>query len=88
MNLYAQLCMGWECGEKHNNWLQTFPNLILRGLFGPIKDMSTNERRIRTNNKLYVLYKLPFTIKTLKANGIRCPGHEECTKDGREAKNA
>jgi len=55
--------------------LSVFENRVLSRIFGPKKDVVTQEWRILHNNELYDKYFLPTIIRVIKLKRVRWAGH-------------
>jgi len=55
--------------------LRVFKNRVMRGIFGPVRDEVTVERRKLHNEELNDLYSSPNIICMIKSSGMRWAGH-------------
>jgi hypothetical protein len=62
--------------EEHR--LKVFENMVLRRIFGPMRDEMTRSWTKLYNEDLHNLYSSPNTITIIKSRGIRCTGHAAC----------
>jgi hypothetical protein len=63
------------------SYLKTWQRKILRKIYGPIKDR--NGWRIRTNDKLQVIYRKPNIVTTIKVRRLEWAGHVVRMSDDR-----
>ena len=57
---------------------------IIRKIYGPIKDQ--NGSRIRTNDELQVMYRIPNIVTTIKVRRLEWAGHLVRMSDDRTVK--
>lgn len=68
-------CEAWTMTKQNENRLRIAERRILRGIYGPVKDNTTQQYRMRTNRELEELYSQPDIVKIIKSQRLRWAGH-------------
>jgi len=68
-------CGTWSLALREERMLRVFENRVLRGIFGPVRDKITVERRKLHNKELNYLYCSPNIIWMIKSRGMSWAGH-------------
>ena len=68
-------CESWSLTLRKESRLRVFENRVLRGIFGPKRDVVTGEWRRLQNKVLYALYSSPNIIWVMTSRRLREAGH-------------
>jgi hypothetical protein len=63
--------------------LRVFENMVLRRIFGPMRDEVTGEWRRLHNKELYALYSSPNIIRVIKSRRLKWAEHVACMGEKR-----
>lgn len=81
-------CETWTMTKQNETRLRIAERKILRSIYGPVKDETTQQYRSRKNREIEELYGQPDIIKIIKAERLRWAGHVKRQEDGRVVKLA
>jgi len=65
----------WPLRKYDERKLIVWEIKVLRKIYGPMKDSSSNEWRIRTNNELGLLLQKPNMLDTTRSRRLKWAGH-------------
>jgi len=65
----------WTLRKIDENALLVFERKVLRKMYGPCKNESTGEWRIRKNKALQDLYQSPNIKEDITKRRLKCAGH-------------
>jgi hypothetical protein len=68
-------CETWSLTLRQEHRLRVFENRVLRGIFGPKRDETTEDWRKLQNEELHNLYSSPNIIRMIKLRRIKWAGH-------------
>jgi hypothetical protein len=68
-------CVTWSLTLRKECRLSVFENRVLRRIFGPKRDMATEEWRRLHNNELYALYSSLNIVRLIKSRRLRWAGY-------------
>lgn len=68
-------CETWTMTKANEEKLRRFERKILRKIFGPHHDITTNQYKIRTNIELKALYNNADIVQEIKSQRLRWAGH-------------
>jgi len=70
-------CETWSLTLREERKLRVFENVVLRRIFGPLRDEVAGEWRRLHKQELNDLYSSPNIVRVIKSRGIRWAGHLE-----------
>jgi hypothetical protein len=76
-------CETWSLTLREEHRLRVFQNTVLRRIFGPKRDVVTEEWRKLHNGELHNLYSSPDIIRQIKSRRMRLACHVACMGEGR-----
>ena len=68
-------CETWSLTLREERKLLVFENMVLRRIFGPMRDEVTGEWRRKHNEELNDLYFSPNIVRVIKRRRFRWAGH-------------
>ena len=68
-------CEAWSLTLREERKLRVFENMVLRRIFGPMRDKVTGEWWRLHNDELSDLYYSPNIVRVIKSRRIRWAGH-------------
>jgi len=76
-------CETWLLTLREERRLRVFENMVLRRVFGPMRDEVTGEWRKLHNEEVRDLYSLPNNVRVVKSRRMRWAGHVVPMGEGR-----
>jgi len=78
-------CDTWSLISREEHSLKVFEYIVLRKMFGSMRDEVIRETSRLHNEEFYNLYSLPNIIRLIKSRRIKWAGHVACVRNRRGA---